>query len=100
MLSMANARLSRITIVIPIMSDFWEANTMLDTVFLNKLRLVFAMVVTLAVLVVAFFVPGLLAKALVAAVIGAVFGLTHAVMIRLMMELTAIKSVLAKKVME
>jgi disulfide bond formation protein DsbB len=73
---------------------------MLDTVFLNKLRRVFAMVVTLAVLVVAFFVPGLLAKALVAAVIGAFFGLTHAVMIRLMMELTAIKSVLAEKVME
>lgn len=46
---------------------------MLDTVFLNKLRRVFAMVVTLAVLVVAFFVPGLLAKALVAAVIGAFF---------------------------
>lgn len=73
---------------------------MLDTVFLNKLRRVFAMVVTLAVLVVAFFVPGLLAKALVAVVIGAFFGLTHAVMIRPMMELTAIKSVLAEKVME
>ena len=73
---------------------------MLDTVFLNKLRLVFAMAVTLAVLTVAFFVPGLLAKALVAAVIGAIFGLCHVVMIRLMAELTAIKSVLAEKVME
>lgn len=70
---------------------------MLDTVFLNKLRTAFAMVATLTVLIVAFFVPGLLLKALAAAVVGAIFGLLHVVMIRLVAELTAIKAALAVK---
>lgn len=70
---------------------------MFDADFLSKLRTAFAMVVTLTVLIVVFFVPGLLLKALVAAVVGAIFGLFHVVMIRLVAELTAIKAALAVK---